>query len=333
MDETETPKKSLFTRIRIPALLVLLAVLFAGFTHFFMNPRSGNQQVYDNLDVFGTRLQNLENSTILHEKRLKELEEETHRLASAPSPAPAPASASAPGSTEPASGPAPSDDRIAALEKEIAALKTASPQRDNESIFQSIRLLSAFHHLSEKVIGGKPFAPELSAFQELASLDEAAGSTLATLSPYAESGIPTFATLLATFDQAVEGLNATEAVPPAGADFWKRFTYNLAHLVSVRRIDEAQTGNAADAIVGRAQAHLEREEIEAAMTEIKSLPDTARGNFAAWLDDAQMVTEAPSLIDQLEEQIMQKIFHADGSATASKPAPAEPASTPQTSKP
>jgi len=73
MDETEPPKKRRFSVARAIAVLAALAVLIGVSMHFLTSPRASNQQVYDNLEVFGTRLQNLENSIILHEKRIKEL--------------------------------------------------------------------------------------------------------------------------------------------------------------------------------------------------------------------------------------------------------------------
>jgi hypothetical protein len=313
MDDTEVPKKRWGSTLRLLLLLVVLVAGFAGYMRYVANQRAGGQQVYDNLAVFDTRLQNLENSIVLHEKRIKDLEDAAQKTGSAPQ-SPAPMATAGAG-----------DDRIAALEKEIATLKAASPMQDSDKIVKSIRLLSTFHRLSDRVIGGKPFAAELTAFEEAASPDESAGAPLSTLAPYADGGIPTFATLLVTFDQSIESLNAAEAVPPANAGLWERFKYNLSHIVTVRRIDEAQAGNSADAIVGRAQAHLEREEIEAAVAEIKSLPESVRGNFAGWLDDAQIVTEAPSLVDQIEEQVLQKAFSAQPSVPVQAPAPAQPA--------
>ncbi len=340
MDDTETlhdaPKKRSSTILRVLLLFIVLIAACFGYMRFFANQRAGGQQVYDNLAVFDTRLQNIENSTLLHEKRIKDLEDATQKLAAAPAAstsAPVASSSAAPATGTPQTAPISAttgDERIAALEKEIASLKAASPLRDNDTLLQSIRLLSAFHRLSDKVIGGKPFAAELTAFEQLTIPDTAPGSPLAILTPYADSGIPTFATLLVTFDQSVDGLNASEAVPPSTADFSERLKYNLTHLIRVHRIDEAQTGNTTDAIVGRAQAHLEHEEVEAAVSEIKSLPENARSNFAAWLDDAQMVTEAPSLVGQIEEQVMQKAFHAEnaGQPQASPAAPVSPSFTP-----
>ncbi len=320
MDNTELPEKRRFFTLRAFVLLVLLIGAFAWYERYFTNQRIGGQQVYDNLAVFDARLQNLENSILLHEKRLKEVEDAVQKLAAAPAP---PAILQPPAASAPAI--APNDDRIAALEKEIETLKATSDHMDSEKIYKSIRILSAFHRLSDKIMSGKPFATELTAFEEVAAPDESAGSPLSTLAPYADSGIPTFAILLVTFDQSIEGLNNAQAIPPASASLWERFKYNIAHMITIRRIDEVQSGTSPDAIVGRAQAHLEREEIEAAVSEIKSLPENLRTNFASWLDDAQIVTEAPSLVAQIEEQVMQKAFNTQPPAPAPLAPPAQDA--------
>jgi hypothetical protein len=336
MDKIEPPKKKrLFPGIpKLALLIVVLLGIVLILERYSASQHSQDQQVQvnDTIAVFDSRLQNLEKTTARHDDRIRELEETTHKLASAPPPAPAAAPATAPAeSPASAAAPAPAADdaRIEKLEKEIEALKASAPMQTPEGLGQSIRLLLAFHRFSGKVLSGKPFAAELSAFEELDSPDESAGSPLATLAPFAGNGIPTFATLLASFDVSVDGLNAAQAIPPADAGFAERLKYNLTHMVSVRRISEGQTGNSVQAIVGRAQAHLEREEIEAAMTEIKSLPESARGNFSSWLDDAQMVTEAPSLIDQIEEEVMQKAFHTEGKTSGqnASPAPVKPAKT------
>jgi len=312
MDTTGLTKKKRFF------LLLLLALLAAAIGGAYYVSGQRARESAARLDVLETQLKSLEDTTALHENRIKTLEDAPRKQGGTPPPGTTPLAA--------APSPPPSEDRIAALEKEIAALKAASPG-DSGRIIQSIRLLSAFHRLSDKVIGGKPFAVELATFEEAAGPDESTALP-AALAPYADSGIPTFATLLATFDQAADSLNAAQGVPPANAGFWERFKYNLAHLITVRRLDDAQTGSSVDAIVGRAQAHLEREEIEAAAAEIKSLPDSARGNFSAWLDDAETVTQAPSLVDQMEEQVMQKAFHPPAPLSAPAPAPAAPAPPP-----
>jgi hypothetical protein len=326
--DTPPPRKRLAPILRLVVLFVLLACGFMGYTRYFVNQRLPEQQ---SNEMYDARLQNLENTVLQQEKRLSAVEDTAQKLASAPPPA----SSSSPATTSPATA-APTgaeDARITALEQEITALKASAPQQDPEKIRQSILLLSALHHLSDKVLSGKPFAVELAAFQEQMGGDNASGSPLSTLAPYADSGVPTFTTLLGSFDQSVEGLNAAEAVPPENADFWARFKYNLAHLITVRRISDANKGNSISATVGRAQAHLEKGEIEAAMTEIKQLPDSARGNFTAWSDDAQTVLNTPSLIDQLEEQVMRKAFRADSLPATPRSAPDEAPPSPAPATP
>ncbi len=303
----DTPPKPRFRWLRITILFLLLIAAFAGYMQFISPQFAGRQQVGGSLDMLDVRIQALDSTVALQQKRIETLEQKQGVAApTAPGSTPAPAAAL----------PAADENRIAALEKELATLKATPFSGGNTQLYQSIRLLSAFHRLSEKVMAGKPFAAELSAFEDLAGEEETKTPSVSTLSGYAETGIPTFATLLTAFDQAVETLNIADATPPAGAGAWERFVYNLTHLISVRKIDEDQTGSSAEAIIGRAEAHLDREEIEAAMAEIKTLPEASRGNFAAWLDEAQIATDAPALVDQIEEDVMQKAFHTEASTTA-----------------
>jgi hypothetical protein len=297
MEDSETLKPTRRIPWRAIVLFLLLIGAFAFYARYNITQRATGQQTYD---VFDARLENLDNSIRLHEKRLTELEQKL----------PIP-----PQGAVPAEGNATATDaRIAALEKKLADIKPANPDKpqSSEQVFQAIHLLSAFHHLSEKVVAGKPFASELSAYEE-ADGDAANSPPIVALSPYADNGIPTFAQLLASFDNSLEALGAMEATPPAGATLWQRFVFNLTHLISVRRTDEHQAEHSVDAILSRAQAHLDREEIEAAMMEIKSLPEHERSNFASWLEDARITTEALGLVDAIEEQAMQKAFNAEPS--------------------
>jgi len=306
MDDALPPVKTRSPLLRIAVVLLLLIAAVAGYLHYNASQQVGKVQVNDNLAVLDVRLENLDRSISLHEKRIAALEE------TAKTPAPATANGK-------------DEERITALEKEIAALKSAPPANagtatmGGEQTFHAIRMLSAFNRLSDKIIGGKPFAAELSAFEEQDS-DVASSKPVTTLAPYADSGVPSYATLLSSFDESLDQLNILEATPPVGAGIWDRFVFNLKHLINIRRITSATTENSVDAIVARAEAHLENEEIEAAIAELKSLPDTARSSFAGWIEDAQLSTQAPALLDAAEEQVMQKAFHTEPPAPASPPA-------------
>ena len=302
MDATPAAHTSRFYLIRIAALFVLLIAAFAVIARYNASQRANLQQTTDNLAVLSVAQQNHDETIALHEKRIATLEEKFTKMAAASK------SVAEPGPA--AAFPADAQERIAKLEKELANLKAGpvSTSQDSEKTFRAIHLLSSYHHLADKVMSGKPFASELDALEELADKDDVIEKQLTILAPFASNGVPTYAQLLVSFDESLDQLTIYEATPPAGASLWERFVYNIRHLVNIRRTNEQQSGNSVEAIVARASAHLDRQETEAAIAEIKTLPDAARSNFTSWIEEAQMAAIAPGVIDNLEEPIMQKAF-------------------------
>ena len=284
-------KKTISNLFKLVLSIIVLTILLAVFAYY--NTQKHYIRFGEDSSVFDVRIQNLDNSVTLHERRLDKLEEKVNQIKQ-------PVAVAAPVNNK-------EYEKIADLEKEIAAIKTTANSQNNEKIYQSIKLLSSFHRLSERVISGRSFVAELSKFQENFN-DKSLDETIAELSPYADNGVPTSSRLLDTFDDALEQLKVKQSTPPENAGFWERLMFNLSKLVSVHKIDKNQTGNSVDAIVGRALDHLEQEETEAAIAEIKSLPDNERTIFTAWLEDAQIASTVPALIDQIEEQVMQKSF-------------------------
>jgi hypothetical protein len=116
--------------------------------------------------------------------------------------------------------------------------------------------------------------------------------------------------LLTSFDKVRDSLKPTAALPEENTGFTAKLFFNLSQMVTIHRIDKAQIGTTPDAVIERAQSDLDNEAVEAAIAEIKSLPDDQRSNFSTWLEDAQEATLAPSLVDQIEEKTMKKAFNA-----------------------
>ncbi len=305
MDNKEIEKEILeekksISHLRLFLIFIVIAVA-GGFISFYYGEKAHQGRQMEDSSVFDTRLQNVENTVALHEKRLAKLEEDAAKIAKA----------------LPATGgqvPPDVNDRLAAVEKTIGSLKVSSSPQTSAQLLQAITLLSSFYRLSNDIVAGKPFAADLSSFQEkYGSDDKSLSDILAPLLPYADSGIPTTSTLLSSFDDAVAALKKNEAQPPENAGLWNKLVFNIAHLISIRRIDKTQAGNSVDAVIGRAEDDLDDDEVEAAMAEIKSLPDNARNSFAAWLEDAQVTTLAPSYVAQIEEKVMKKAFAGSSS--------------------
>lgn len=318
-------KKRVSSIINI-ALAVLLLLVCA--VYYFMSKQAlpSLKLSDEKITMLDVRFENIEKTTALYDGRIKKLEREVESLqATAQAATQANAIASAPGNSGPddiqslpdATAPTPpapaaltGEDakRIESLEKELAAIKAAAPLQDSAHVARSIKVLSAFHRLSDKVLSGKPFVEAQSAFEDVSGISEQQSKALAELAPYAENGVPMLAELLTSFDNAVDQLHSVLSVPPADAGVWDRFVFNITHLVRVRRIDEVQTGKDVDSIVGRAAGHLDKGEVEAAFAEINALPENVRANFTSWLEEAQASMDASGEIDQLEEQVMQLVF-------------------------
>jgi hypothetical protein len=318
----------------IPGLTLVLVILLGGGMAMYVHKHHIHMA---RLEVYDARIDNLENTVNAHEKRIAQLEEAKQQSASAtpstpalPQPSPMiPAPSPATPGTAPSVESAQQSDRMDALEKEIASLKAASPLEDRDKLYHSIRLLSSFHRFSSKVLSGKPFAAELSEFEDLYGGDTSLDKPIASLSPYADSGVPGYAVLLSSFDDAMNSLAADQSEPPAGATLWQRIVFNFTHLVTIRRINDAQGGTSVSAILGRAEAHLDVQEIQGAITELNALPESARSHFTTWLEDAQISLQAPDLLDQIEESVMQKAFYTSGAAPASSDDGTPPAASPQ----
>lgn len=321
--KNETPKRSKGYK-----WLIVLAVVAVGGAYGFsiLRVKSTVRITDEKYDVLDARLQNLENTTSLHGDRLAKLERQAESAPVAVAPV-APVGDVADGAKK-APAPvasAPADNkRMEALEKEIDALKTAAktaPAQNSEQVSHSIKMFSALHRLSDKVLSGKPYADALSNFEGVAGNDPELTKLYAALSEYAENGMPTQIELMGAFDQGMDKLTSAQAVPPAEAGAWDRLVFNLTHLVKIQRIDQAQAGKTTNAIVGRASAFLEAGDIENAYKEIDALPEGERANFTTWLEDAKTAMDVPGIVEQLEEHVMHKVFEPTP-APATAPAPA-----------
>ena len=124
MDTSDSPKTARFINLRAVILFLLLVAVLGAYIRFVYLPHQSAQTANNSVD--DVRLQNLDNTIMLHEKRLEKLEEEIQKPTPFPpqiTAAPAPVSAATPVLSNVT---ATADDaRVAALEKEVAALKTS----------------------------------------------------------------------------------------------------------------------------------------------------------------------------------------------------------------
>ncbi len=163
------------------------------------------------------------------------------------------------------------------LRESLSAMKTQMAEIQTQALHK-LALLAAFAPLKDTIMRGEPFAEPLRQMNELAKDDADIQPLLAQLAPYAATGTATLSELQNQFEAAI-----AQALAPGTSNVLAR---HLQSLVRVRKVGDQQ-GNDDEAIVARAEARLERGEVEGSLNELAALSPPAAAVFAAWSDKAR----------------------------------------------
>lgn len=190
-------------------------------------------------------------------------------------------------------------DQIAADQKKLAA-----DQQSAADARQRVALGLAIGNLEGALLTGRPYARELEAVRSLAPQ----GADLSTLSAWAETGAPTVVDLAARFPAVAD--RAVQAERQAGARGWLgRLWARLRTLVIVRPVGDV-AGTSTEAVLARAQARLDRGDLDGAVREASALQGPAAATVAPWLADARTrlaaEAEAASLRDRLLDDLARR---------------------------
>ena len=190
---------------------------------------------------------------------------------------------------------------LAALAERIAKLEATLPEIVNvlnkESAgAKSAAVAIAFANLRAAVSDGRPYAAELDTTSALAP----SVGDLGVLPAYAETGIPTVPELARSFATARDTALASAAAPAAGGSLVDNLMASAQSLVTIRRIDEAPSGDGPAATLARAKAALDQGELAAAVKDVETLDGAAHEAFSAWLGEARARLGADQTLTRLE---------------------------------
>jgi hypothetical protein len=190
---------------------------------------------------------------------------------------------------------------LAALAERIAKLEATLPEIVNvlnkESAgAKSAAVAIAFANLRAAVSDGRPYAAE---FDTISALAPSVGD-LGVLPAYAETGIPTVPELARSFATARDTALASAAAPAAGGSLVDNLMASAQSLVTIRRIDEAPSGDGPAATLARAKAALDQGELAAAVKDVETLDGAAHEAFSAWLGEARARLGADQTLTRLE---------------------------------
>ncbi len=172
-------------------------------------------------------------------------------------------------------------NRIAALEKSAGTMESELGKRATLASDRATRLALATSALRAAVERGEPFGAELAAARPLA-----AENALASLEPFAGSGVPSTATLARELSALVPAMRTAANAIPAKGGFFDRIKSSASRLVRIRPADEQPSDDPA-AIIARIDMKAARADVTGALADLASLPPAVRAPAQPWIEKAQ----------------------------------------------
>lgn len=209
------------------------------------------------------------------------------------------------------------------LRKELDALKqqvstvsqSVDQRRDAATAAQALVLAAG--QLRASLAAGQPFQQDLQAVRALGIGDAGVTQPLDAVSAFAAKGIPTQAQLTDRFRPlASEIVRAAERGD--GTSWIDQVTGKLATLVTVRRQGGGVVGTSPDAIVARAEAAVNENNLAKAVEELSALQGAGAEAAAPWLTDAKARLAADQAGRQLNDRAIALLTTAAGGAAGGK---------------
>jgi len=195
----------------------------------------------------------------------------------------------------------PIDSRVEALAGKVDAMSKEAANR--VAAIKRETFAIALVQLRAAVEKGEAFADLLAAFMNRFGGDTTVDQSLTSLKMHANSGVKSNATLKAELASTIHlVLNQS---PGAGASFWTQTKERLSRLVTVRRTG-AIAGDDVEAILARAELAMDKGDLAAALTEMKTLPEADREKAEVWINDGDAHLAVEDALAKLEQRaIMQ----------------------------
>jgi hypothetical protein len=187
------------------------------------------------------------------------------------------------------------NQRIDALEAEVAALKSAAPKPDDTSA-----LSQALSDLKARISEGAPFATEFARIEQLVPAAEG----LNELKQFAELGLPT-AQGLATELRGVAPTLPTPAAPTPDSEkgYWESFTGLFSNIIKVRDIGVSNWPELAEKCASLAESG----DLTQAIQLIADAEGEIPSALAAWRDRATGRLQLEAAIAKTSEAVMRQI--------------------------
>ncbi|SFQ04912.1 hypothetical protein SAMN05421853_101430 [Roseivivax halotolerans] len=188
---------------------------------------------------------------------------------------------------------------LARMRQEVEELAQQAVEAERAAAAQASRadVNAALSNLTAEVDAGRPFAEALVPLldSELVEVPEA-------LTSQAEDGVASLGALQDSFPDAARDALAAARASGSGESSGNRLSGFLAEQLGARSVTP-RDGSSADAILSRAEAELQSGALDAALSELSSLPEPAADAMSGWVTRANARIEALAATEDLAAQL------------------------------
>ena len=184
-----------------------------------------------------------------------------------------------------------------------------------EAVVLAVGQLRAALHTS------KPFARETASVRAITADDKEIAALLDQRQPMAEAGVPNEDDLRTDFGRLAPDI-VRSAVVGDGSSWWRQMLYRVESVVSIRRVGQGVPGDKTDAIVARAEAKLDEDDIKGAVDSLHALAGLPAQVVAPWLHDAEQRIQVDAAEAELTRLAIDRV--ATGTERTASQAPNAP---------
>ena len=143
----------------------------------------------------------------------------------------------------------------------------------------------AVGQLREALATSKPFAKQLAAVRAMVPGDTDMNAVLDQMQPFADTGVETTDDLSRDFGRLAPAL-VRGAIVGDGQSWWRQALYHIESVISIRRVGADVPGESTEAVVARAEAKLDDDDLQGAVGTLQALTGVAADLASPWIHDA-----------------------------------------------
>jgi hypothetical protein len=225
----------------------------------------------------------------------------------------APASSDQPAMTELGQRTGELADQLKALQDRVGAAEQTREQNATTRA-RTAAFAVGVAELDSTARAGRPFAASLKALRALAP-EPADAELLQPLEPFAARGVTTLERLKRDWPAAARSAQTTQVGADYGRDYggWVgEIMRVLTGAFTIRRVGDDVTGDDTEALLARAGARLDGDDLVGALTTLATLPEPAANAIKPWLERARARRAVEAALTQLTERALGAIAHVGG---------------------